>query len=353
MKNIFVTFIFETEKHNGIAELLEILGSIINGFTLPLKDEHKEFLFKGLIPLHKPKSLALYHPQLSYCIAQFIEKDPQLVELIFKGIIRYWPQTNSAKEILFVNEIEELLSVVEPEEFNMAKEFLFTRVARCISSLHFQVAEKALTFWTNEYILGLVAENVETILPLLFGPLYFNSKHHWNKSIRTLAYNALKLFMDMDYKLFNDTIKKYKEARHKAKTDKVSREQSWQVIADLAIKNSTNGPAATPEQRAKAVDAVLEEIEQFDPNDQMFKDISAEIESNRKQARKARRKSLLPYDREVVDAISNHVSLEDLEKRNDDDDDELSGDSLSSDEEGSHEDDSSSEDSESGESESD
>lgn len=62
---------------------------------------------------------------------------------------------------------------------------------------------------------------------------------------------------------------------YRAKTDKVSREQSWQVIADLAIKNSTNGPAATPEQRAKAVDAVLEEIEQFDPNDQMFKDISA------------------------------------------------------------------------------
>lgn len=34
-------FIFETERHNGVAELLEILGSIINGFALPLKEEHK------------------------------------------------------------------------------------------------------------------------------------------------------------------------------------------------------------------------------------------------------------------------------------------------------------------------
>ncbi len=32
---------FETERHNGIAELLEILGSIINGFAQPLKEEHK------------------------------------------------------------------------------------------------------------------------------------------------------------------------------------------------------------------------------------------------------------------------------------------------------------------------
>lgn len=32
---------YETERHNGVAELLEILGSIINGFALPLKEEHK------------------------------------------------------------------------------------------------------------------------------------------------------------------------------------------------------------------------------------------------------------------------------------------------------------------------
>ena len=46
INNIFYNFIYETEKHNGVAELLEILGSIINGFALPLKEEHKIFLLK-------------------------------------------------------------------------------------------------------------------------------------------------------------------------------------------------------------------------------------------------------------------------------------------------------------------
>ncbi len=41
INNVFYRFIFETERHNGVAELLEILGSIINGFALPLKEEHK------------------------------------------------------------------------------------------------------------------------------------------------------------------------------------------------------------------------------------------------------------------------------------------------------------------------
>ena len=44
---------YETERHNGIAELLEILGSIINGFALPLKEEHKvgcQCIFDTAIP---------------------------------------------------------------------------------------------------------------------------------------------------------------------------------------------------------------------------------------------------------------------------------------------------------------
>lgn len=40
------------------------LHSIINGFALPLKEEHKIFLLKVLLPLHKVKSLSVYHPQV-------------------------------------------------------------------------------------------------------------------------------------------------------------------------------------------------------------------------------------------------------------------------------------------------
>ena len=67
MKNMcsLFRFIYETESFNGVGELLEILGSIINGFALPLKAEHKTFLMKVLIPLHKSRSLSLYHAQVS------------------------------------------------------------------------------------------------------------------------------------------------------------------------------------------------------------------------------------------------------------------------------------------------
>ncbi|XP_010168608.1 serine/threonine-protein phosphatase 2A 56 kDa regulatory subunit alpha isoform, partial [Antrostomus carolinensis] len=80
INNIFLRFIYETEHFNGVAELLEILGSIINGFALPLKAEHKQFLMKVLIPMHTAKGLALFHAQLAYCVVQFLEKDTTLTE---------------------------------------------------------------------------------------------------------------------------------------------------------------------------------------------------------------------------------------------------------------------------------
>uniref|UniRef100_A0A9I9CJH8 Uncharacterized protein n=1 Tax=Cucumis melo TaxID=3656 RepID=A0A9I9CJH8_CUCME len=43
ISNVMYRFVFETERHNGIAELLEIFGSVITGFALPLKEEHKTF----------------------------------------------------------------------------------------------------------------------------------------------------------------------------------------------------------------------------------------------------------------------------------------------------------------------
>ncbi|MBA0842773.1 hypothetical protein Goarm_002579, partial [Gossypium armourianum] len=138
INNIFFRFIFETEKHNGIAELLEILGSIINGFALPLKEEHKVFLVRALIPLHKPKCLAMYHQQLSYCITQFVEKDCKLADTVIRGLLKYWPITNSSKEVMFLNELEEVLEATQPPEFQRCMMPLFRQIARCLNSLHFQ-----------------------------------------------------------------------------------------------------------------------------------------------------------------------------------------------------------------------
>lgn len=139
INNIFYRFIFETEKHNGIGELLEILGSIINGFAVPMKEEHKLFLVRALIPLHKAKCVADYHQQLSYCIVQYVEKDYRLADIVIRGLLKYWPVTNCSKEVLFISELEEILEVTQPAEFQRCLVPLFKQIGRCLNSFHFQV----------------------------------------------------------------------------------------------------------------------------------------------------------------------------------------------------------------------
>lgn len=270
INNVFLQFVYETERFNGIGELLEILGSIINGFALPLKEEHKIFLCRVLIPLHKVKSLSLYHPQLAYCVVQFLEKDALLTEEVIMGLLRFWPKVNSPKEIMFLNEVEDIFEVIEPSEFQKIQIPLIVQLSKCITSPHFQISEKVLCFWNNESFLSLVTENAETILPIVFPALYEISQlgavhshnddndnnqmsgsslsnnssyldngydygygsntNNWNRTITSLAYNALKIFMESNPILYDQCTMLYHQSlKDNEKRDKIKKE-NWKRL---------------------------------------------------------------------------------------------------------------------------
>lgn len=115
IKSELTNFMNNSQRHNGICEVLEILGSIINGFAVPLKAEHSSFLASVLIPLHRVVHVKTILPQLSYCIGKFVEKDASLSVGVISGIFGYWPRLSNGKEVSFLTEVEELLEIVTPE----------------------------------------------------------------------------------------------------------------------------------------------------------------------------------------------------------------------------------------------
>lgn len=245
ISNIFLAFIYDNpinqaEHHNGIADLLEILSSIISGFVLPLKEEHKSFLLRVLMPLHKARTLSSYHSQLAYCIVQFVEKDSSLTKPVVTSLLRYWPKVHSSKEVMFLNEIEEILDVMEPSEMEKVMVILFKQLAKCIRSNQFQVAERVLYFWNNEYILSLISDNVQTILPIVLPALHFDGGH-WNKTIHGLIYNALKLSTEMNQRLFHEIIERQKLEHKQQQLEGTARdlhERKWNQIAMMAEANA-------------------------------------------------------------------------------------------------------------------
>ncbi|CAD0100015.1 unnamed protein product [Aureobasidium mustum] len=255
INNVFFQFIYETERFNGIAELLEILGSIINGFALPLKEEHKLFLTRVLIPLHKVKSLSMYHPQLAYCIVQFLEKDAALTEEVVLGLLRYWPKVNSTKEVMFLNEVEDIFEVMDPAEFAKVQEALFSQLAKSVASPHFQVAERALYFWNNEYFCNLVSDNVNP-------------------------------------QLFDDCSHDYTEQQNNAPEVKKTRQEKWDRLAALAQSmksglppsaaiNTSTAPSATPARTDDTDPLRLEQLRLQDDSERRPKEFERQTSSVR------------------------------------------------------------------------
>ncbi|KAL5975075.1 hypothetical protein ACLOJK_031751 [Asimina triloba] len=259
INNIFYRFIFETERHSGIGELLEILGSIINGFALPMKEEHKLFLVRALIPLHKPKPISVYHQQLSYCITQFVEKDCKLAVTVIRGLLKYWPVTNCQKEVLLLGELEEVLEATQAAEFQRCMVPLFKQIGRCLNSSHFQpypaysqsvtvtepalqifVAERTLFLWNNEHIVNLIAQNRNVVFPIIFEALERNMESHWNQAVHGLTANVRKMFLDMDHVLYEECQQQYIEKVAKAKELEEQRELIWKRLeATVAVKEGT------------------------------------------------------------------------------------------------------------------
>ncbi|XP_074574927.1 serine/threonine protein phosphatase 2A 57 kDa regulatory subunit B' kappa isoform-like [Curcuma longa] len=241
VSNIFYRFVFETEKHNGIAELLEVFGSVISGFALPLKEEHKIFLVKALLPLHKPKTLGVYLQQLTCCVAQFVEKEPKLINLVIKGLLKYWPITSSQKEVMFLSELEEVLEATNIVEFQDCVVPLFQRIALCVTNSHFQVAERALFLWNNDHVINLVSQNRQAIMPLIFPALERNIQCHWNQSVLNLTQNVKKMLPEMDPELFVACERQHHEDEEKRKVTEETRRMIWERLETIASFQSVTG----------------------------------------------------------------------------------------------------------------
>lgn len=228
----FQRFAFETQRHNGISELLEILGSIINGFALPLKPEHIRFLNTSLIPLHKTSTVGTYHNQLSYCICQYIEKDPSTLVPIVKGITKYWPWAHSSRQVLFLNELEDILESSPPDLVPQALPYVLKIVAKSIDSEHFQVVERTLYLWNNEHITThfFGRKHAEVVLPVLFKCLE-KKKDHWNTTVRSLADEVIRLCKTRVNGELWAKLEEQSRATDQAEQARVKqREANWQAI---------------------------------------------------------------------------------------------------------------------------
>lgn len=253
---------------------------------------------------------------MHYCIVQFVEKDSsQSVPIIF-GLLRIWPKTNSTKEVMFLTEIEEILDIMPVEQFRIISQALFKQISKCIDSNHFQVAERALMLWHNEYITtSLIPDQFQEIISITLPVLSKHSKSHWNRNVQILILNALECFMTIDPLIFDSCVATLPEIEAKSLDRRRRLFKCWKALDNLNISGnieSENDFLAQKQLYSLSKEAQGEddddddETEEFldnsnDPNNQSPK--PKEISLSRSNAILTRRKSILPVDLNVYQEL--------------------------------------------------
>ena len=201
-----------------------------------------------------------------------------MLEQVVLGLLRYWPKVNSTKEVMFLNEVEDIFEVMDPAEFAKVQEPLFNQLAKSVASPHFQVGRtswysdaqliKCIRLRSEHCISGTMntsatssATTSKSSCQSCFshymrirkvigtGRSAIDNQHaraDLSRTIHGMVYNAMKLFMEINPQLFDECSEHYRE--HEATAEKTlrTRTANWALIADWAKQNSKGENAAIP-----------------------------------------------------------------------------------------------------------
>jgi len=221
---------------NGISECLQLVCSIIQGLTTPIKAEYKNILYRVLIPLHKANSRKLhkFHETLLACCIQFILKDLSIGLDILDGLLRFWPHQSASKSDMFLKEVviivntmmtdidttefedddEEELSEEQKRQRREKNLFKFTKKGReiahgvieklveCMTSDNHVLAEKALLAFGEVGVQKLIDCDKQRRWTRVLAVLFDNRDHkrHWCVPLHESFDEALDTFVVRDEK---------------------------------------------------------------------------------------------------------------------------------------------------------
>lgn len=175
-----------TINFNGVVEILEVMASIISGFSVPLKKDHYDFFNEIIIPLFSLKKFNLYLKQLIKCSNLFLEKDHQLYIPLLKVIIEIFPSQSINKKVYFLNELNNILNYLDNNVPPTLMDNLFQLITGCLTENDITIATNTLGLFEEKQLMSFIKKNRNKAI--IKDTLMTNLNHfivnHWNKKIR-------------------------------------------------------------------------------------------------------------------------------------------------------------------------
>lgn len=188
-------------SHYGVSEILSVLSAIVNGYSVPLRKEHSTFFMRTLLPLHRSYLLATFAPSLCQCMLRLVGKDLQFGASALSYLLRNWPKSSSQRELLYLEEIEQILLLLPGDQFYPIANGLWRLlINRITESFHFQVIERALGIMRSDPVLRnlqsdpFISQRYAVVVPVLEKI----SASHWCSTVQVAACSVLRILVSLE-----------------------------------------------------------------------------------------------------------------------------------------------------------
>lgn len=216
------------------SELIQFFVSIVSGFNSPLNPEHVTFYHKYILPLHSLIRMPQFSAPLLDLIIKYVSKSGFLLEPTADYLVKHWPKSHRFKQLLFLRELEHLITGFEIHVTAHMAECVFRLIGAQILNENADVAERAIDILMNPNVSFTMKTHAHIVYPLVVSPAYRASKKHWDDCIRTNAYAALQTLSELDQMTFAKVSEELKNAPAKRAGQSEACRTGWTKVFDAA-----------------------------------------------------------------------------------------------------------------------
>ena len=216
-----------------VSTILPIIHQILD--TSPMQTPlYNRVFVNSIIPLLTDRYMMTFNHQLHKIIFYFIDDNSNLAKRVVEQIVKKWPCNQSAKQIFYINLLNESLSKMSYREIQKSIRPAFLLIRNGIMSLHEKVALSALSVYSKIEMDRIIADNAKVILPIIIPSLIKAVSSHWSQQVRQSAKLTLNILSKYDKKLTNEYLAHNNliEAMHTKNSNK-----SWMSVIQSAQNN--------------------------------------------------------------------------------------------------------------------
>lgn len=127
-----------------------------------------------------------YYPQLAELCSIFYAYDSTAAMFALKFLLRHWPLTNTAKEVIYLHHLATVVTFVKLSSKDPIIDELFLRIRRALVSPNFKLCDAALKLVGDDCFMCYFSVGFAHIIPALCKDVS-ELADHWNVEVRTKA----------------------------------------------------------------------------------------------------------------------------------------------------------------------